>query len=110
MRKSQLALFSSADPKFDVGNLCYTDSMQDESPYWDNWARILHKLGVTHLAASVLDGIGPLRLIVAQLMHAGTPFLGNSTTGDQWQAMAAMLEDREKSNKFISFLYEEDRL
>lgn len=84
--------------------------MQDDSPYWDNWARILHNLGVTRLAASVLEGFGPLRLIAAQFIHAGTPILGNPTNSDQWQALAAMLEDRNKSDNFISFLKGEDSL
>jgi len=93
-----------------IGNLCYTDSMRDNSPYWDNWARILHDLGVTRLAASVLEGFGPLRLIAAQLIHAGSPILANPTNSNQWQALAAMLEDRNKSDQFISFLKGEDPL
>ncbi len=93
-----------------IGNLCYTDSMQDDSPYWDNWARILHNLGVTRLAASVLEGFGPLRLVAAQLIHAGTPILGNPANSNQWQALADMLEDRKKSDQFISFLKGEDTL
>lgn len=96
--------------KLGIGNLCYTDSMQDDSPYWDNWARILHNMGVTRLAASVLEGIGPLRILAAQLIHAGTPILGNPTNSNQWQALAAMLEDRDKSDQFISFLKGEETL
>jgi hypothetical protein len=82
--------------------------MVDSRAYWSFWAQKLHVLGVSGLAAALLDGTGPLRLLAAQLVHAGTPFIGASRANEQWQALAAMLEDKDESQQFVSFLREED--
>lgn len=82
--------------------------MQDSGGYWDRWAQSLHKLGATDLAASLLEGAGSLRIIAAQFVHASTPFFGRSEASNQWQALAAMLEDRDASQQFISLLKKED--
>jgi hypothetical protein len=82
--------------------------MADTHAYWSQWAHKLHSLGVSGLAAALLDGTGSLRLLVAQLVHAGTPFVGSESAGSQWQALAAMLENSEEARQFVSFLREED--
>lgn len=95
---------------FGVENLCYTDSMLDARCYWKNWARMLQNFKMTDLAASLLEGAGSLRIVAAQFVHATTPFLGGAETANQWQALAAMLEDRDITLQFISFLKEEENL
>lgn len=82
--------------------------MQDSQPYWHKWAQMLQKIGMTGLAASLLDGAGSLRYLAAQLVHASTPFFGSPDASSQWQALAAMLEDRDVAQQFISFLKEEE--
>jgi len=109
MRKA-FAVESPQPAKLGVGKLCYTDSMVDTHAYWSRWAQKLQSLGVSGLAAALLDGAGPLRLLAAQLVHAGTPFIGSESTGSQWQALAAMLEDKDEAGQFVSFLREEDRV
>lgn len=108
MRRSMTSLVSNSSANFGVGNLCYTDSMQDSSCYWHHWARLLQNMGVTDLAASLLEGAGSLRYLAAQMVHASTPFFGGSDASNQWQALAAMLEDRDVAQQFISFLKEEE--
>jgi len=107
MRKTQ-AYRLPQPAKLGVGNLCYTESMQDSRIYWSQWEQKLQGLGVSELAAALLDGAGSLRLLAAQLVHAGTPFIGASSAADQWQALAALLEDKDSAQQFISFLREED--
>ncbi len=107
MRRSKASLVTHSSADFGVGNLCYTESMQDSRGYWQRWAQSLHNLGVTDLAALLLEGAGSIRLVAAQLVHAGTPFLGRSEASNQWQALAAMLEDRDASEQFISLLKKE---
>lgn len=92
-----------------VGNVCYTESMRDPRSYWSRWAEKLEVLGVSDLAAALLDGAGSLRLLAAQLVHAGTPFIGSSAAADQWQALASLLEDKIAAQQFVSFLREEDQ-
>lgn len=94
--------------KGNVAILCYTDTMVDSRAYWSHWAQKLQGLGVSGLAAALLDGTGSLRLLAAQMVHAGTPFIGTSPASEQWQALAALLEDKDEAQKFVSFLREED--
>ncbi len=108
MRRVEAEAILTSNRNFSVGNLCYTDSMQESSCYWHKWAQILQNMGVTDLAASVLEGAGSLRFVVAQLVHATSPFFGNTEASSQWKALAAMLEDRNMSRQFISFLKEEE--
>lgn len=108
MRRLTANAFCHSSANFSVVNLCYTDSMQEFRCYWSKWARLLQKLGATDLAASLLDGAGALRYVAAQLVHASTPFVGSHDASRQWQALAAMLEDRDIAQQFISFLKEEE--
>ena len=108
MRKTQ-AYHLPQLAKLSVGNLCYTESMQDSRSYWSRWADKLHILGVSDLAAALLDGAGSLRLLAAQLVHASTPFIGSAAAADQWQALASLLEDKDTAQQFVSFLREEDQ-
>lgn len=108
MRRAQAEEIFQSSRNFSVGNLCYTDSMQDTRCYWNNWALLLQKMGVTDMAASVLEGAGSLRYVAAQLVHASSPFFGNSEASSQWKALATMLEDRELAQQFISFIKEEE--
>ena len=99
-------------PQFEnlsVGNVCYTESMRDPRSYWSRWAEKLEVLGVSDLAAALLDGAGSLRLLAAQLVHASTPFIESSAAADQWQALASLLEDKIAAQQFVSFLREEDQ-
>ncbi len=107
MRKA-IAVDAVPPAELGVGKLCYTDSMADTHAYWSQWAHKLQGMGVSGLAAALLDGAGSLRLLVAQLVHAGTPFIGSESAGSQWQALAAMLEDSDEAQQFVSFLREED--
>lgn len=94
--------------KYGSANLCYTDSMLDQHPYWIQWAQKLHSLGLSGLADAFLTGAGAFRLVAAQIIHAGTPFLSSSRVSDQWQALAAMLEDKDSAQEFVSLLREEE--
>jgi len=109
MRKA-VAVGDTQPRNWGVGILCYTDPMVESRAYWSRWAQKLHGLGVTGLAAALLDGTGSLRLLAAQMVHAGTPFIGTSSASEQWQALAAMLEDKDEAQQFVSFLREEDQI
>lgn len=74
--------------------------------YWTGWARTLQRLRMKGITLALLDGAGPLKLVIAQLILAGTPFLDRAGS-DQWQAAAEMLEDSKTSSDFASFLREE---
>jgi hypothetical protein len=75
--------------------------------YWPGWARFLQRFGIQQSAATVLEAAGPLTWLLAQVVYLGQPFLNGSQSGGQWQALAALLEDRAESRSFATFLREE---
>ncbi len=81
--------------------------MQEDRAYWPAWAQFLQDRGAREIVASLLEGAGPLRIITSQLMFAGVPFLGSGGAAHQWQALADLLDDQEKTTSFVSFLREE---
>jgi hypothetical protein len=73
---------------------------------WQKWAQSLQRNHLKGIALTLLEGAGPLKMILSQVMYSTTPFLGgNSRT--QWQAIAEMLEDEKESRKFAQTLREE---
>ncbi len=84
--------------------LCYTDTMHEDEAFWPAWAQFLHDKGATDIIASLLEGAAPLRIIASQIMHAGIPFIGSSSTAQQWRAFANLLEDPARTASFVSFL------
>jgi len=97
----------SQPAKMPGDNLCYTASMQEPHPYWIEWAQKLHSLGVSGLAAAMLNGAGSIRLLAAQLVHAGSPLFSSSKSIFQWQALADMLEDKDSTQEFVALLRKE---
>jgi hypothetical protein len=90
-----------------VGNLCYTDSMQEHRSLWPAWAHFLQRKGLNDFVAALLESAGPLSIFLAQFMHAGQPFLSRTLPESHWQALATLLEDPNESRSFAAFLREE---
>lgn len=81
--------------------------MQDSKHIWQDWARILHRWGVQDIVASLLEAVGPLSLLGAQLVYLGQPLFGRLAGNDHLEALAHMLEDRADTQAFVNFLREE---
>jgi hypothetical protein len=58
-------------------------------------ARALRDWGLGGLAAALLEDGGPLPFISAQALYFGAPVMGALASGDDLEAMAALLEDPE---------------
>ncbi len=71
-------------------------------PYWPGWVERLRGLGLDQAAAAVLDGAGPLGLILAQVVYLGQPFFGR-----QAGALAHLLENQCEAQAFAALLREE---
>jgi hypothetical protein len=78
--------------------------MSEES--WQKWAQSLQRNHLKGIALVLLEGTGPFKMILSQLMLSTTPFVGG-TRRDDWQALAEMLEDDEESRKFAEILHKE---
>lgn len=74
--------------------------------YWNNWAQTLQRLKMKGISLAILDGAGPIKIVIAQLIFAGLPFV-DMEKKHQWQAAAEMLEDNKISSEFATFLREE---
>lgn len=81
--------------------------MENGRAFWSIWARKLQRLGIDQFAALLLDAAGPLKVLLAQLMYAGSPFFV-SHDNQEWQALEHLLEDPQESSSFASFLRQED--
>jgi hypothetical protein len=82
--------------------------MGENHQYWQGWAKFLQHWGLRAPASTVLENAGPLTVIIAQLIYFGQPLLGQTAPGNQWQALANLLEDRSESRSFAAFLREEE--
>jgi hypothetical protein len=90
-------VFQSAD------NLCYTLNMRVSLQYiWQSWADSLQRWGVNQAAADALDAAGPLAIILAQMVHAGSALAGQHRAA--WQVLADTLEDPQSSREFSNLL------
>jgi hypothetical protein len=81
--------------------------MESRHAFWSQWARKLQRWGVDQFAAFLLDAAGPLRVLLAQLMVAGSPFFVSRNT-QEWQALENLLEDPKESSSFASYLRQEE--
>lgn len=55
----------------------------------------------------LLEGGGPLIPLAAQLVYLGQPFLSGGNASRHLQALAELLEDREETLSFATFLRED---
>ena len=74
--------------------------------FWPEWAQNLHRSPLKGFIVTFLEGSGPLRLLVGQIMLAGSVLI-NPTANERWSAVAEMLEDDKLSRAFAALLQEE---
>lgn len=73
---------------------------------WSEWAHFLRRMGLDGLAAALLEGAGPLTMLLAQCIYAGQPLV-NAEQANRWQALAQMLENPQAGQAFATFLRQE---
>jgi hypothetical protein len=74
--------------------------------FWNQWAHSLQRFHLRDFSLVILDGAGPMKVLLAQFMLAGSPFTSTGARS-QWRAAAEMLEDQEESRTFADYLREE---
>lgn len=80
--------------------------MQEEV-FWPGWAQFLQRWGLRAPAADFLEAAGPLRLLAAQAVYLGQPFLRGALQSGECEALARMLESPKDWARFASFLRQE---
>lgn len=72
-------------------------------PYWSEWAHFLHRHHLDGFASVLVDGLGPVRIVLAQIIYAGQVFV-HPDARDPWNAAGGLLECDEDSRSFAAFL------
>jgi hypothetical protein len=72
---------------------------------WPIWARTLQQKRLIGLAITLLEGSGPIRMLIAQAMMGITPLI-NQTRESSWYSFAEMLEDAGECKSFVAYLLE----
>jgi hypothetical protein len=80
--------------------------MDENQPIWINWSRVLHRWGISEGVASVLEGVGSLSLLAAQVLYLSQPILSGVVSTRSLQAFARVLENPAEKRAFVSFLRE----
>jgi hypothetical protein len=70
----------------------------------EKWIDSLYKLRLQNLTATILEALGPLNLLGAQLVYLGQPVLSPFISNDQSQDIAKILEDPSETALFIEAL------
>ncbi len=86
--------------------MCYTETMNADRHFWGVWSKVLQRWGVQDFAVLLLEGLGPLNVLAAQLLYIVQPLLVRTTPHGQMQALADMLEDTQETQAFIHYLRE----
>jgi len=77
-----------------------------ERKYWSEWARTLQQKRLTGLTVTLLDGTGPIKSLMAQVMMGILPLFGQYRE-NSWQSFAQMVEDPDECRSFVAYLLEE---
>jgi len=72
------------------------------SDKWHVWSETLRRYKLDGLASWLLEAGSPLKLLGAQALYIGQPFVG----GKQMESIAQMLEDEDETQAFVYFLRE----
>jgi len=88
--------------------LCYTLNVTANQHIWRIWAQKLHRWGISEITASLLEVLGPLTILGAQLVHLGSPILHRTVADNQISALADLLEEPVQTRAFITYLRESD--
>ena len=68
------------------------------------WVKTLSKLRLQNLTATILEALGPLTILGAQLVYLSQPILSPFISDDQSLDIARILEDPSETAQFIKAL------
>lgn len=78
--------------------------MNEDSALYSRWAGFLNRWGLTKLALAVLDGAGPLTLILSQMLQMGA---FGKNDDNLLIKLALTLENKDTCNLFADHLRED---
>jgi len=84
----------------------YAILLSMNSDHWSGWMGKLQRRHLTSIVLPVLDGVGPLTVLLAQGMLAVSPLI-DQKGHSEWVAFAEMLEDPLGSRQFAEWIRQE---
>jgi hypothetical protein len=83
--------------------------VKQNSQIWQIWADSLNRWGIKDLTITLLEALGPLSLLGAQLVYVGQPFIDSFIPKGYLDALANMFENPQEKREFIAFLRQPDQ-
>ena len=80
--------------------------MHADQRIWRIWANFLQHWCIDDWIVWFLESAGLLTIIGAQIIYISQPILRNTFPEGHLDAMASLLEDKKKSQAFVSYLRE----
>lgn len=77
-----------------------------ERKYWLDWAQTLQQRKLTGLVVTLLEGSGPIKILLSQVLMGFLP-LFDQNHDSSWHSFAQMLEDPQECRSFTAYLLEE---
>jgi hypothetical protein len=72
--------------------------------YWQESADLMDRWGVKAFVVSLLDSLGPLTIVGAQIAYIGQPMLSSLINPEKYRVMVGLLEDSEQMKTYIAYL------
>jgi hypothetical protein len=85
------------------------ENLSNPRASWPSWAEFLCRNGLEDLAVWALEAAGPMRMLGAQAVYFGGPFLRPILSGIQLDALAHLLEDNDEARAFAVYLRKEEQ-
>jgi len=73
----------------------------------ENWHKLssnLHRWGLHHVTAALIEALGPLSLVGAQVMYLSEPVISTFIPAQTASDLASILEDPEETRSFVEAL------
>lgn len=83
-------------------------STNTDRELWPVWAAALRRWKLDGAAAALVEGAGPLSLLLAQLMYIGQPLVQAAAPGAGFPALARLLDNPQQAAQFAAYLREEE--
>ncbi len=78
--------------------------MEADQQRWHEWAQFLHRRGLGRWVAALLEAVGPLSVLAAQLIYVGQPLLEFIVPKENLDALARLFDDPQQTKKFAVLL------
>ena len=87
-------------------SVCYTLTMDGDQRLWRSWAAAIQGWGIENWLASLIESLGPLTILGAQLVYLAEPLINRMVPDDHLNAAARLLEDTNQARAFARMLRE----